>query len=105
MWSNFWGEQNLKNGQQTVDARGPLFWNLAPSATEVTVEARITDENGVVASNGAVRFQRGTGEWRIDLAAGGQQLKRGRARAHGVVTVVQPSPEPGVPWEQDVWLS
>jgi hypothetical protein len=106
MFSNFWTVLNRRNNATAVRAGGPLPWaEVDPAAQRVTIEATVTDARGVVAANGAQNFDSTQQQWQSDLQTAGDQLQRGKARARGWVTVIQPAGGAREPWEQDVWLN
>lgn len=108
MFTNFWVVLNRKNNQATVAAGGPLPWDVvdpAGEAKKVRIEAEVTDAAKVTASNGTHDFVRTDDKWGFDVSTGGTQMQKGKARARGWVTVIDPAGGDRVPWEQDVWLN
>jgi hypothetical protein len=106
MMAKFNPWQNMQNGGTTVMAWGPLFWSTDPGARRSSSTSSRSRRTSVTATNsGGDTCVVGEANWNLPLTtAQGQKLRSGLAKAHGVVTVIDPPGGEPKPWQDEVEL-
>lgn len=112
MRSNFDDGLNLKADGRGLEACGRLDWTSPDGpqgADKVTVTAKVTDQNGVMAEGTSDECGNSVTEWMVHLRPGpGQKFQPGPAQASGTLTVTHPPPastgSATFTWQQSVQL-
>jgi hypothetical protein len=86
MNGNFDPTQGLKNGDQTVDARGWLTWDPTDQSAEITISVT---QNGYTCPAPPITCTRDDTQWRVDVTRPAPPWQRGTASGGATGTVTR----------------